>query len=230
MGFMWAILMPLLIVLVGVLVRYAYALSSNMPLQTADIASVAIRSVPWAFTVSAIRMATNCLISNPSLVTKIYFPKEIFPLAAVAACLFDLVIASVPLAILVAVGGAQATMQLLWLPVLLLVLLSIVSGVYFFVSAASLFLRDVKYLVEVALTFGIFVTPVFFNAAMFGKYGVLMMANPVAPVLEGLEATVLRGEAPDLFWLGYSAVFGLASTLLGFAFFKRLEPSFAESI
>jgi len=163
-------------------------------------------------------------------VTKIYFPKEIFPIAAVGASFFDLVIAAVPLAILLVFGGAQLSVHLLWLPILLVILLGIVTGISFLVSAASLFFRDVKYLVEVGLTFGIFVTPVFFHAAMFGKYGVLMMVNPVSAVLEGLDAAILQAREPDLVWLGYSAAFAATSTLLGYLFFKRLEPAFAESI
>jgi ABC-type polysaccharide/polyol phosphate export permease len=230
MGFMWAILMPLVIVLVGVMVRYAYALAAGATVNVADVAGVAIRSVPWAFTVSGIRFATNCLISNSSLVTKIYFPKEIFPMAAVGSSLFDLCVAAVPLILLVAFSGIGANVHMLWVPAILVTLLLIVTGLAFLVSAASLFYRDVKYLVEVALTFGIFVTPVFFNVSMFGKYGVLMMLNPVSGVLEALDAAVVRGHTPDLFWLAYSFVFGAVAFIGGYMFFKRLEPAFAESI
>ena len=230
MGFMWAILMPLLIVMVGVLVRYAYSLASGGSVTLSDISSVAIRSVPWAFTVSAIRFGSNCLIGNSALVTKIYFPKEIFPVAAVGSSLFDFCIASVPLTILIIFAGGQLSLQLLWLPVLFIVLTMIITGNALLISAANLFFRDVKYLVEIALTFGIFVTPVFFNTSMFGKYGPLMMLNPLSGVLEGLDAAVLGASAPDLYWLSYSFVIGLVSLIGGYLFFKRLEPAFAESV
>ena len=95
MGFFWAILMPILIVMSGIVVRYAYAMVAHVPLKTADIAGVAIKSVPWAFLVSSIRFTCNSLTGNRELVTKIYFPKEIFPMAAVLACLFDFLVASV---------------------------------------------------------------------------------------------------------------------------------------
>ena len=94
MGFLWAILMPILIVMSGVVVRYAYAMVSHAPLKTADIASVAIKSVPWAFIVASIRFTCNSLTGNHDLGYKIYFPKEIFPMAAVLACLFDFFVAS----------------------------------------------------------------------------------------------------------------------------------------
>ena len=102
MGFLWAILMPILIVMSGVVVRYAYAMVAHAPLKTADIASVAIKSVPWAFIVSSIRFSCNSLTGNRELVVKIYFPKEIFPMAAVLACLFDFFVAFTALVIFLA--------------------------------------------------------------------------------------------------------------------------------
>src|ERR1700728_2725690 len=94
MGLLWAILMPILIVGAGIVVRYGYAVASGKPLQTGDVASVAVKSLPWAFLVSSIRFSCTSLISNHSLVTKVYFPKDIFPLAAVMASLFDFFAAS----------------------------------------------------------------------------------------------------------------------------------------
>ena len=94
MGLMWAILMPVLIVGAGVVIRYAYAFASGKPLESGDIASVAVKSLPWAFLVSSIRFSCTSLTNNQNLVTKVYFPKEVFPIAAVMASLFDFLVAS----------------------------------------------------------------------------------------------------------------------------------------
>ena len=99
-----------------------------------------------------------------------------------------------------------------------------------FVSAASLFFRDVKFIVEVMLTFGIFFTPVFYDVTMFGDKGKWLLLNPVSPILDGFGACVARHQSPDLPWLTYSLVFAVLTLLGGFAFFKHLEPAFAESI
>jgi lipopolysaccharide transport system permease protein len=231
MGFMWAILMPIMIVVAGVVVRYAYAMASHIPLQTADIASVAVKSLPWAFLVSSIRFGCNSLIgANNNLVTKIYFPREIFPLAAVIASLFDFFVASGALLVflsLVKIGWGQ---YLIWIPLLLLNMVILASGIAMIVSAASLFFRDVKYIVEVLLTFGIFFTPVFYDVSMFGDKSKWLMLNPVAPILDGLSACIVRHQPPDLPWLAYSSTFGIAAFLGGYIFFKHLEPAFAESI
>ena len=113
---------------------------------------------------------------------------------------------------------------------LLLAIVVLATGIGMVVSAASLFFRDVKYLVEVLLTFGIFFTPVFYDVRMLGAKGKWLLLNPVAPILDGLGACVARHQAPDLAWLAYSSGFGLAVLLGGYAFFKHLEPAFAESI
>ena len=75
MGFLWAVLMPVLIVGAGVVVRVAYSRASGKPLQIGDVAGVAVKSLPWSFLVSSIRFSCGSLINNYSLVTKVYFPK-----------------------------------------------------------------------------------------------------------------------------------------------------------
>jgi lipopolysaccharide transport system permease protein len=230
MGFLWAILMPVVIVMSGVVVRYAYAFAAHTHLQTVDIASVAVKSLPWAFLVSSIKFGCTSLTNNRDLVTKVYFPKEIFPVAAVLASLFDFFVASGALVLLLLVIRAGWTVYLLWTPVLLLMLVLMATGTGMIVSAASLFFRDVKFIVEVLLTFGIFFTPVFYDARMLGDKAKWLLLNPVAPVLDSLGACIARHQAPELPWLAYSFCFGLVTLLGGYMFFKHLEPAFAESI
>lgn len=230
MGFFWAILMPILIVMSGVVVRYGYSMVAHTPLKTGDIASLAVRSVPWAFIVSSIRFTCFSLTGNRDLVVKIYFPKEIFPLAAVLACLFDFAVAYTALVILLIGIKVGVSIYLLWVPVLLATMVLFCVGVGMILSAACLFFRDVKYIVEVFLTFGIFFTPVFYDVRMFGDKGKWLMLNPVAPLLDGLSSCIVRHESPDVHWYLYSLVFSLVALLGGFSLFKHLEPAFAESI
>jgi len=230
MGFMWAILMPLLIVLAGALVRYAFSRLSGEPLRGVDIVEVSVKAVPWAFFVSSLRFSTQSLISNTNLVTKIYFPRELFPLAAIISQLFDLAVASVALTAILAMSGIGVSVQLLWVPVLLAILVAQALALGFLFSALALFFRDVKYLVEVILTFGIFFTPVFYSVELFGEWAPILMLNPVAPVLEGLGACIVHQHAPQLDWLAYSAVVALVALVLSCRAFRALEPSFAEYI
>jgi ABC-type polysaccharide/polyol phosphate export permease len=230
MGFLWAILMPVLIVLSGIVVRYAYAVAAHAPLQTADIASVAVKALPWAFLVSSIRFGCNSLTANRDLVTKVYFPKEIFPVAAVLASLFDFFVACGALVILLLAIRVGWSAYFLWAPVLLLAMVLLATGIGMVVSAASLFFRDVRYIVEVLLTFGIFFTPVFYDVRMLGDKGKWLLLNPAAPILDGLSSCIARHQAPELPWLGYGFGFALVALFGGYTFFKHLEPAFAESI
>ena len=230
MGFLWAVLMPVLIVLSGVVVRFAYAIAAHASLQKADIAAVAVKSLPWAFLVSSIRFACLSLTNNRELVTKIYFPKEIFPIAAILASLFDLLVASSALTIFLVLLRIGWSEYLAWAPLLMLTIVLIATGIGMAVSAASLYFRDVKFIVEVFLTFGIFFTPVFFDVSMFGSKGKWLLLNPISPLLDGLGASVARHQSPNLPWLAYSLIFALFTLAGGYVFFKHLEPGFAESI
>ena len=158
------------------------------------------------------------------------FPKEIFPIGGGHASFFDFAVASAGLIIYLLVVRLGFGPNFLWIPVLLLTMIMMVVGVGMIVSAASLFFRDVKFIVEVFLTFGIFFTPVFYDVRMLGDKGKWFLLNPISPIIEGFSACLVRHQPPDLPWLAYSATFALASILGGFVFFKHLEPAFAESI
>jgi lipopolysaccharide transport system permease protein len=230
MGLLWAILMPSAIILAGVAVRLAMARFSDRPLVAQDLSPVFVKSVAWAFFVSSLRSGTNCLVGNSNLVTRIYFPKLIFPLAAVLGHLFDFAIAGCVLAVVLAFMGLTWSVTMLWVPVLIVLIVLLTTGLAIFLSAAGLFFRDVKYLVEIFTMFAIFVTPVFFDASMFDEWKSLLLINPIAPLLEGLADSLVRGRAPDLAWLTYSASVSLAILCGAVAFFRRTEPTFAECI
>jgi ABC-type polysaccharide/polyol phosphate export permease len=230
MGFMWAIFMPLLIISAGILVKYAMAVLSGKPMMFSDVATVSVKALPWSFFVGSVRFATNSLLGNTNLVAKIYFPKEIFPIAAVLSNLFDFVIAGCFLGIILSVARIGYSYYLLWLSVLVIMLIILLIGFGMLLSALSLFYRDVKYIVEVFLTFGIFFTPVFYEVEMFGKWSYILLLNPIAPILEAIMACVVYHRPPEYVWLMYSASVTLFIFLIGYPVFKKLEPSFAESI
>ena len=221
LGVMWAILMPATIVLAGVVVKFAMAKVTGKPLAAHDLANVSVRAVPWAFFIASIRFGTNCLVGNANLVTKVYFPKVIFPLSAILSQFVDFLIACGVLAIILILLGIPLSWSLLWLPVLVAMLVVLAAGLAIFLSAAGLFFRDVKYLVEMFLTFAIFFTPVFFDAAMFGEWKNLLLLNPVAPILEGISAAVTGQGGLPLGWLIYSASMSLAIFAGSLLFFEK---------
>jgi lipopolysaccharide transport system permease protein len=241
-GFAWALLIPAAVVLAGMAVRVAVAYASGRQIDMTQLGGMAVKAVPWAFFVGCLSSGTSSLISNLSLVTKIYFPREVLPLSSVLAQSFDSMIGLVLVAMIVPFLGVTASAQLLWVPVLLALLWCLALASALFLSCANLFFRDVKYLVQVFLTFGIFVTPVILDAPMFGAAGArIMMFNPVAPILEGLRLSVvsqhnllepLAAPAGFLFWrpwyLAYAAAWAIGGLLISAIVFHRAERRFAE--
>ncbi|MFL5488405.1 MAG: ABC transporter permease [Gemmatimonadaceae bacterium] len=230
MGLLWAVLMPIIITAAGVFVRVAVSKASGRPITAADVGAIGIKALPWAFFVSAVRFGTASLTANSNLVTKIKFPRLIFPLSSMLTSLFDMVIAIPVLVILLALSGVGFGLTDLWAPLLFVVLVLFTAGLCILFAAANLFFRDIKYLVEVVLTFAIFFTPVLYNADLAGKWRWVLMLNPIAPLLDGLDASVVRGQLPDIRWVGYSVLMAVLLFWGGVVFFRRLEPRFAETV
>jgi ABC-type polysaccharide/polyol phosphate export permease len=230
MGLLWAVLMPAIIVGAGALVRVAAAELSGTEVTASDISSVMIRAVLWSFVVSVVRFGTASLVANPSLVTKIAFPKEVFPLAAVLSSAFDFGIALIAVLLALPWLGWTPSLQALWAIPLLGLLVAMVAGATLVLAALNLYFRDVKYIVEVLLTYAIFVTPVLYPASFAGRWEHLVLLNPVAPLLEGISDAIVLAQPPDLSWTAYSAAVAALALGLGYRLFKRLEAEFAERI
>lgn len=230
MGFMWAIFMPMMVVAAGIMVKKAFSILSGKPMDLSQIASISVKSVPWAFFVGSIRFATGSLLANVSLVTKVYFPREVLPMASVVANFFDFMVACVVLAVILAVAGVGTSIYLCWLPAILILLVLLSAGLGLLLSCANLFFRDVKYIVEVILTFGIFFTPVFYEVDMFGNWAPILLLNPMGPILESIRTIVVLHQPPSFYWLGYSAIWSVVGFLGAWTTFHRLEHAFAENI
>jgi homopolymeric O-antigen transport system permease protein len=244
MGFGWAILMPIMIVGAGLIVRVVLT-TTGVTNAAAGLAGTAAKGICWSFFAGAVGFGTSSLVANVNLVSKIYFPREVLPLASVGAQTFDSLIAGVALAIALPFLGLVVSPALLWLPVLALLLVALTSAAALFLSCANLFLRDVKYIVQLVLTFGIFFTPVLIEPAMLGPLGAkLSMLNPLAPILEGVRL-VLAGQsllhpivehtakgiavlAWQPWYLLYSALWALGGLVVSLLIFHRLEFIFAE--
>jgi lipopolysaccharide transport system permease protein len=247
MGFAWALFMPILIVLAGLVVRTALATVGGVAFDRAAMGALAIKGICWSFFVGTIGFATPSLTANMTLVTKIYFPREVLPLSAMVAQGFDTAIAATAVCLALPFLGLIVSPALAWVPVLVLLLVLLTAGTGLFLSCANLFFRDVKYIVQVLLTFGVFFTPVLFDAAVLGPRGAeLVMLNPLAPLLEGIRLVLFEGRSlltpvtvagtagPVVVWqpwyLGYSAawaVLGLGASAL---LFHRAEFAFAEYV
>jgi lipopolysaccharide transport system permease protein len=230
MGFMWAIFMPVVAILAGILIKTAMSIVSGKGLDLAGAEAVAVKVLPWTFFVSSIKFSVQSLVGNRELVTKIYFPREVLTFASVAACFFDFFVASMALTVILAFTGIGISVHLVWLPLVIILLILYTAGVGLILAAANLFYRDVKYVVEIILMFGIFFTPVFYEAATFGKWKTLLLMNPIGSILEITNSIVVLHQAPETLWLVYAGISSVLIFILGLTMFNKSEPYFAERI
>jgi ABC-type polysaccharide/polyol phosphate export permease len=247
MGFAWAIFMPILVVMAGLVVRLAMAYVSGRTLSVDGMAGVAVKALPWAFFVGAVGFASNSLIANQALVSKVFFPREVLPLSAVLAQGFDTLVGTVALSVALPFLGATASLSLLWVLPLAFLMFVLTTALCLFLACSNLFFRDVKYIVQVLLTFGIFFTPVLYDSPMLGEaMAPLVMLNPLAPILEGFRLAVVEGhnllvplreiQGGKLveYWspwlLVWSAGVALVGLILSISMFRRLQYLFAEWI
>jgi lipopolysaccharide transport system permease protein len=245
MGVAWAILMPMLIVGAGVMFRIVLATLSNTHVEGSSIVSIAAKALPWAFFAGAISTATQSIIGNANLIGKVYFPREALPLSTVLAQCPDLVIGLLLVTIILPFVGVSLSWSYLWVVPILVLLVAFTTGVSLLLSCANLFFRDVKYIVQVLLNFGVFATPVFFEPQMLGrKGGAIMLALPLSPLIEGLDIAMIRGRSllstvavstakgVLVVWspwmLLYATVLSLSVLLVGLRIFRGASSRFAE--
>lgn len=242
MGFLWAMLMPILVLGASMMVRILISTKVSIG-ESSSLAGIAYKAWAWSFFVGSINFSTNALLSNIGLISKMYFPREILPLAAIGAQGVDALVGLAFLIVLTPLLHVHFTLALLWLPLLMALLLLLVVGLGLLLSAANVFYRDVKYLVQVAVTFGIFATPVFYGLPdLPAKWRVFIALNPLTPILEGLRLILGEGVglghttlAPDgglplwtPWYLVGTAVAGLLLFGAAARFFRLQADRFAE--
>ena len=228
MGFGWAVLMPLLNTAIFSIVFMRVApVHTRVPYPLFAYCGLLV----WNFTASALRFAVTSLTANTNLVTKVYFPREIFPFSAVAVSLVDYAVAATVLVAMMAYYGIAPTSALLLLPTIVAVQVMFTAALALLLSMANLFYRDVKYLFDIALTVWMFASAVVYPVdGITGWLGTLIRANPMTAIVDAYRSVLLYGTVPDL--VSFGSVAALAIVLLPFAWllFHRCEFQFAENI
>jgi len=228
MGFGWAVFTPILNTLVfSVLFMRVAPVHTEVPYPLFAYCGLLI----WNFTASSLRFAITSLTSNANLVTKVYFPREIFPLAAVTVSLVDFAIASAVLAGLMIYYQVGVSSALLFLPAVLLVHVAFTTSLALVLAMANLFYRDVKYLFEVILTVWMFASAVVYPVeAVSGTLGQLIRVNPMTAIVEAYRRVILYGAPPEPLSFASVAAFSLIVLPAAWLLFHRSEFRFAESI
>jgi len=239
MGVAWVFVMPILAIASGICFRIAMAFFGGRPLELGAITGVMAKSIPWLLFSGIVATASSSILGNIGLISKIYFPRKIVPISSILSTMLDFVISGTGIAIILlvialAVPTEKPAVTISWLlllvPFLIATLVVLGLGLGLFFGAANLFFRDVKYIVQVLLQYGIFFSLVYFSYYELGQYGWILLVNPVAPILEVIRSIVVQGVIdPTLLpWLGYSVIVTLLVAMGGCWVFDRAESLFAE--
>ncbi len=229
LGAGWAVIQPLMLMLVFsvFLGHFAKLPSDGLPYPVFTLAAL----VPWLYFTSAIGGSAECLTSNVNLVSKIYFPRLLLPIAATVGPLVDFSIAMVVLVGLIIVYGVTPSIGLVALPALLLLACATAFGAGTLLAALNVRYRDFRYVVPFLIQFLLFATPVAYSAQLVsGDANVLLGLNPMSSVVEGFRWAMLGTGAPPLAGVCVSVGVALVSLVSGLVYFQRVERTFADII
>jgi len=233
-GILWAVLRPLLTLLIFVFIfgRVAKLPAQGMPYPVMVFAGL----LPWQLFSTSLTECSTSLITNSNLISKVYFPRLIVPASAVIVSFVDFAISFGLLALLMIFYHVWPTWHLLTLPFFTLLALIASTGAGLWLAALNVEYRDFRYVVPFFVQLGLYVSPVGFSSSLVrDKLGetvfVLYSLNPVVGVVDGFRWAISGGRSP-IFLPGLIASFVVMSLLLvsGVLYFRRMERTFADVI
>ena len=226
-GAAWAVLQPLLAMLVFTLFfgKLAHIPSEGLPYQVFVYAGL----LPWMYFAASLQNATNTIVENQRIITKVYFPRLVLPLSAVLSGLVDFAISFSIFAVMMVYYHIRPTIQILWLPAFLLLAVLTAFGVGLWLSALNAIYRDVRYVLPFLVQLWLFASPVIYPPSLMSeKWRWLFGLNPMAGVIEGFRWSLAgRGDPPGRLILVSSGIV-LVILLSGLAYFQKMETVIAD--
>jgi len=230
-GVAWAILRPFLTMVIFTVI---FSRLAKLPSEgKAPYAlMVFVGMLPWTFFSTALSDASNSLIGNANLISKVYFPRLIIPTATVIVGFVDLLISFGILAAMMIWYRFQPSWQIFLLPIFVLLAFLASLGPGLWITALNVKYRDFRYVIPFILQFGLYVSPVGFSSTVVPeKWRLLYSLNPLVGVIDGFRWCVLGGDS-RLYMPGFLMSLCVVALFvwLGVAYFRRTEQSFADMI
>lgn len=231
LGAAWAIIQPLATMLVFTMfLGRAAGITSDLPYSYSLFVLAGL--LPWTFFGNSLLMAGGSIVSNQNLVTKVYFPRLIIPTAAVGAILVDFLISFGVMAIMMAIYGVWGGLNLLWLPMIVLLLIMTAVGVGTLLAALTVAYRDFRFVVPFMVQLWMFATPSIYMQAekvVGPQWHSWLPLNPAYGLIVNFRQAILGGPM-DFYALAVSGGVGLVLLLMGCLYFRKVERGFADII
>src|SRR6202021_495405 len=225
----WAILQPFLTMLVFTLFfgKLAHIPSEGLPYPIFYYSAL----LPWMYFAASLQNATNTIVENQRLITKVYFPRLALPLSAVLSGLVDFGVSFLMFLVMMIYYGIRPGAAASWLPVFLLLAILTALGVGLWLSALNAIYRDVRYIVPFLVQFWLFASPVAYPSSLVpAKWRPLYGLNPMAGVIEGFRWSLSgTGNPPGRMLLVSSAVV-VAVVVTGMMYFQKMESKIADVV
>jgi len=229
-GVLWAVLRPLLTMIVFTIVfsRLAGLPSDGSPYPLLVMAGM----LPWQLFANALSESSNSLITNSSLITKVYFPRLIIPVSTVLAGLVDFLINIALLLLMMLCYGVFPSWRILTVPLFVGLAVAAAAGAGLWLSALNVRYRDVRYVIPFLVQFGLYISPVGFSSKVVPEqWRWVYSINPLVGAIDGFRWALLENQ-PDLYWPGLLISLGMIGLLLivGIRYFRTTERRFADYI
>lgn len=229
-GFLWAVVRPVLtmFVLVVVFGKLAGLPSSNAPYPIL----VFVALLPWNFFASSFAEAGNSLINNANILSKIYFPRLILPASTIIVKLVDFLVSALLLAGLMIWYKFVPDWRILTLPLFLLIAFAAAIGPSLWIAALNVKYRDFRHLIPFVVQLGMYISPVGFSSNIIPeKWKFWYSLNPMVGVIDGFRWAILGGNTA-IYWPGFILSISLVFLVLvtGIQFFRKTEKTFADVI
>jgi lipopolysaccharide transport system permease protein len=226
-GIGWAVLQPLCSMLVFTVVFGGFAGIQSDGVPYAIFSFTAL--VPWTYFSNAMLDASNSLVNQAQMITKVYFPRVILPLAGVLAKLIDFAIASMMLAVLMAWFRVVPTRNIIFLPLLVFIMVMAASGIGMWLTAIAIQYRDVKHALGFISQLIMYSTPVVYSASIIPpEWQNIYALNPMVGVIEGFRAALLGTRPMPWEWIGTGGLSACILLVSGLMYFRRRERLFAD--
>ncbi len=227
LGFGWAILRPLfsMVIFSVVFGRLAKVPSDGVPYPIFSYAAL----LPWTYFSTSLTYSTTSLVTNTNLITKVYFPRLVIPMTPVLTGLVDLGIASSILALMMLWYGIAPTVNIFFVPVLILLMMLTAAGVGMWLSALAVRYRDIKHAIQFIVQALMYAAPVVWPVSLIPQhYRLLYGLYPMAGVIEGFRSALIGSTPMPWDLIGVGTLSALILALSGALYFRRMERVFAD--
>ena len=227
LGFLWTFINPLM-----QLAIYALIFPFLMRVEEKNYAMfLFVALLPWIFFSSSLQTSTDCIVENYNLVKKIYFPRQVLPLSVATGGLVNYIYGLAVVLVGLLLARIPLTWNLLYLPLLLLILYGAVAGFCLMFSAMNVYIRDLEHIVNLVTMAWFYATPIVYPITMLPDWlQKLLLLNPMTPLVLGFRNVIYYGTPPDFFQIGIAVAEAVVIFTAGVLIFNKLEPGFAEEI